>query len=149
MICADTTSQALWGFDIAADGTLSNRRVWADLGGCAPDGICLDAENCVWVACPFVPRAKLETNTKIPKHFPRTKDGPRYSCFLRVAEGGEVKDVIELESQMGIACALGETAGQGVLYMIECKKLGNEPPADPTNGRISTINVKVGPAKIA
>lgn len=151
MICADTTSQNLRGFDIAADGSLSNSRVWADLGGCAPNGICLDAENCVWCACPFVPRAKLETNNTIPKHFPRTKEGPRYSCFLRVAEGGEVKDVIELESQMGIACALGyaAAAGQGgLLYMVECKKLANEPPADTTNGRISTIQVKVGPARI-
>jgi sugar lactone lactonase YvrE len=32
-------------FDIAADGSLSNRRVWADVTG---DGICIDAEGAVW-----------------------------------------------------------------------------------------------------
>ena len=38
----------LTAFDIAADGSLSNRRVWADLGDGAPDGVCLDAENAIW-----------------------------------------------------------------------------------------------------
>jgi sugar lactone lactonase YvrE len=35
-------------FEIAADGSLSNQRVWADLYDGVPDGICLDAENAVW-----------------------------------------------------------------------------------------------------
>src|SRR5215471_7876011 len=36
--------------DIGRDGSLSNRRVWADLGGGVPDGICIDAHNGVWYA---------------------------------------------------------------------------------------------------
>jgi len=149
MIAADSTSQCLRGFTINEDGALSNPRVWADLNGFSPDGICLDAENCVWVAAPFVARAKLEANNAVPKHFPRTKEGPRYSCFLRVAEGGEIKDVIENENQTAIACILGyfitnESAGK--LFMVECNKVANGKPADLSNGRISVIHTKVGPA---
>lgn len=149
LIAADTTSQCLRGFDIAADGSLSNPRVWADLQGFAPDGICLDAENCVWVAAPFVGKAKLDACNSVPKHFPRTKEGPRYSAFIRVAEGGEFKDVIENENQTAIACILGyfvTNESKGKLFMVECKKAGNAKPADLTNGRISVIHTKVGPA---
>lgn len=50
LILAESMGQCLTAFDIAADGSLSNRRLWADLGGNYPDGICLDAEGCVWYA---------------------------------------------------------------------------------------------------
>ena len=63
----------LTAFDIAADGSLSNRRVWADLDGDFPDGICLDAENAVWYA-----------------------DVPNKHC-VRVREGGEVLQTIDLD----------------------------------------------------
>ena len=45
LIVAESVAGRLTAFDVAADGGLSNRRVWADLGG---DGICLDAEGAVW-----------------------------------------------------------------------------------------------------
>ena len=63
----------LTAFDIAADGSLSNRRVWADLDGDFPDGICLDAENAVWYA-----------------------DVPNKHC-VRVREGGEVLQTVDLD----------------------------------------------------
>ena len=50
LIVAESMGRQLTAFDRAADGTLSNRRVWADLGDRLPDGICLDAEGAVWVA---------------------------------------------------------------------------------------------------
>src|SRR5205823_13939854 len=40
LVVAESFAGKLTAFDIAADGGLSNRRVWADVGG---DGICLDA----------------------------------------------------------------------------------------------------------
>lgn len=149
LIVADSTGGVLRAFDVAEDGSLSNQRVWADLRGSMPDGICLDADNCVWVAAPFNSRARVLANETMPKHFERTKEGPRYSCFLRVAEGGEVKDVIENESQLAIACAIGNAAGGqgGMLYMIESKQVAPERPADLTNGRVSTVELKVGPAR--
>src|SRR5207247_8502975 len=45
LIIAESFARRLTAFDIAADGTLSNRRVWADVTG---DGICIDAEGAVW-----------------------------------------------------------------------------------------------------
>ena len=36
----------LTAFDIAVDGTLSGRRVWAD--GLGPDAIAIDAEGAIW-----------------------------------------------------------------------------------------------------
>ena len=50
LIIAETYGRRLTAFDIAGDGTLAGRRVFADLGDGFPDGICLDAEGAVWVA---------------------------------------------------------------------------------------------------
>jgi sugar lactone lactonase YvrE len=82
MIIAESFGRRLTAFDIADDGSLSNRRVWAELGGRVPDGICLDADGAVWVANPVTPEC------------------------LRVAEGGEILDVIETDNRC-FACMLG------------------------------------------
>jgi sugar lactone lactonase YvrE len=52
LIVAETIGRRLTAFDVAADGSLAGRRVFADVGadGLMPDGICLDAEGAVWVA---------------------------------------------------------------------------------------------------
>jgi len=50
LIVAESYGQKLTAFQIAADGSLSQPRVWADLGDCVPDGICLDAEGAIWYA---------------------------------------------------------------------------------------------------
>jgi sugar lactone lactonase YvrE len=44
LIVAESFARRLTAYDIGADGSLSNRRVWADVTG---DGICLDAEGAV------------------------------------------------------------------------------------------------------
>ncbi|MER6417963.1 SMP-30/gluconolactonase/LRE family protein [Streptomyces sp. NPDC001137] len=82
LIVADSYRRRLLAFDIGADGTLSHRRVWADLGEGAPDGICVDAENAVWYA-----------------------DVPNRRC-VRVAEGGTVLETVELD-RGAFACVLG------------------------------------------
>lgn len=51
LVVAESYGHRLTAFDIEGDGTLTNRRVWADIG-MAPDGICLDSEGCIWVASP-------------------------------------------------------------------------------------------------
>jgi sugar lactone lactonase YvrE len=73
LIVAESYAKRLTAFDIAADGSLSNRRVWADLDGGFPDGICLDADNAVWYG-----------------------DVPNKRC-VRVREGGEVLQTINLD----------------------------------------------------
>src|SRR5438105_463138 len=50
LIVAESYASRLTAFDIAADGALSNRRVWADVGEDHPDGICLDAQGAAWYA---------------------------------------------------------------------------------------------------
>ena len=82
LILGKSYGRKLTAFDIAADGDLSNRRVWADLDGAFPDGICLDAENAVWYA-----------------------DVPNKRC-VRVREGGEVLQTVELDRGC-FACMLG------------------------------------------
>jgi len=82
LIIAESHGKKLTAFDIANDGDLSNRRVWANLGDGAPDGICLDAENAVWYA-----------------------DVPNKRC-VRVCEGGEVLQILHLD-RGGFACMLG------------------------------------------
>ena len=84
LICAESYGKRLTAFDIAADGGLSNRRVWADLGDGVPDGICVDAEGAVWYG-----------------------DVPNKRC-VRVGEGGEVLQTIELDRGC-FACMLGGT----------------------------------------
>ena len=59
MIVAETLAMRLTAFDIGADGTLTNRRVWATLGMRAPDGICLDANGHVWIANAIAPECVL------------------------------------------------------------------------------------------
>jgi sugar lactone lactonase YvrE len=82
LIVAESYAKRLTAFDVDADGSLWNRRVWADLGDGVPDGICLDADGAVWYA-----------------------DVPNKRC-VRVAAGGEVLQTIELDRGC-FACALG------------------------------------------
>jgi sugar lactone lactonase YvrE len=86
LIVADSYRHSLVAFDIGADGGLSGRRVWADLGEGTPDGICLDAQNAVWYA-------------DVPGR-----------CCVRVAEGGTVLDRVDLD-RGGFACVLGGPDG--------------------------------------
>src|SRR5437870_10718143 len=82
LIIAESHGKRLTAFDIAADGSLSNRRVWADLGDGVPDGICFDADNAVWYA-----------------------DVPNKRC-VRVREGGEVLQTVNVDRGC-FACMLG------------------------------------------
>jgi sugar lactone lactonase YvrE len=87
LIVADSWGRKLTAFDIAADGDLSQGRVWADLGDGAPDGICIDAEGCAWYA-----------------------DVPNKRC-VRVRAGGEVLQTIGFDRGC-FACMLGGADGK-------------------------------------
>ena len=118
LIVAESYGKRLTAFDIATDGSLSNRRVWADLAGGVPDGICLDAENAIWYG-----------------------DVPNKRC-VRVREGGEVLQTIELDRGC-FACALGG-ADMRTLFMVATEWRGPEHMAEgPRTGRILTIEVTV------
>ena len=53
LVAAESAANRLTAFDMAADGSLTGRRVFADLGDVVPDGIALDADGAVWVADPL------------------------------------------------------------------------------------------------
>ena len=99
LIVGESMRARLSAFDIADDGGLSNRRVWAQLDGAIPDGICLDEAGGIWVASPVSNEA------------------------LRVLEGGEVTDRITVENQ-AYACMLGG-AERKTLYIMTS---GNSQP---------------------
>lgn len=52
MYHTDSALQTIYAFDLDADGAASNRRVFAQFEGADgyPDGMTVDAENCLWVA---------------------------------------------------------------------------------------------------
>ncbi|HJU01445.1 MAG TPA: SMP-30/gluconolactonase/LRE family protein, partial [Actinomycetes bacterium] len=91
LIVSESFAGTLTAFDIGPDGSLANRRVWAPLPG---DGIVLDSEGAVWTPG-------------------WNEDGP--AC-LRVAEGGEVLDTVQLD-RAGFACTLGGEDGR-TLFML-------------------------------
>ena len=129
LIVGESWGQRLTSFDIGNDGSLSNRRVWADLaesGVGPPDGICLDADGAIWVAVPTNPGA-----------------------LVRVAEGGEVLERIPVPDMGVFACMLGGD-GQGgderkTLFSLEAPS-SNPQPGDPRRGRIRAFDVEVGGA---
>jgi sugar lactone lactonase YvrE len=100
LIVAESHDNRLTAFDIAADGGLSNRRVWADLGDGVPDGICSDADGAVWYG-----------------------DVPNKRC-VRVREGGQVLQTIDLDRGC-FACMLGG-ADRRTLFMMAAEWRGME-----------------------
>jgi sugar lactone lactonase YvrE len=126
LIVAETFAFTLTAWDINDDGTLSNRRPWANLA--APtDGISLDAEGCIWVACPY---------------FTYGDSGG----WVRVADGGEIKQVIALEDadKSAYACMLGGADGRD-LYLCESTVLGRD--RIQGDGRIRRVRVDVPKAE--
>jgi len=105
LVMAETFGARLTAFDVAADGSLSGQRVWADFGrpdiddfvayaqsgAVIPDGICADAEGAVWFADIISGRA------------------------VRVREGGELADEF-VHDTLVVAPALGGEDGK-TLYL--------------------------------
>jgi sugar lactone lactonase YvrE len=104
LILAESYGNRLTAWDIAGDGTLSARRAWADLGDGVPDGICVDAQGAVWYA-------------DVPNR-----------CCVRVREGGEVLDRVDLD-RGGFACMLGG-ADRATLFVVASEWAGPDRIAD-------------------
>ncbi len=117
LIVAESVGRRLAAFDIAADGTLSGRRVWADLDRGVPDGICLDAEGAVWFA------------------------DPRANRVVRVAEGGEVLASIDADRGC-FACMLGGP-GRRTLYVLTASTSQADKAAAERTGQVVAVDVDV------
>jgi sugar lactone lactonase YvrE len=120
LIVAESFARRLTAFDIGPDGSLSNRRIWAEVTG---DGICLDADGAVWTS--------------------DVGPGDAGVC-LRVREGGEVLDRIELDRPC-YACMLGGEDGR-TLFMVVAKWFGPDKMDEliqAKTGQILTAQVAV------
>jgi sugar lactone lactonase YvrE len=125
LIVSESFAGRLTAFDIAADGSLSNRRVWAD--GVGPDGICIDAEGAVWT-------------------------GSGANACVRVREGGEALERVELD-RTPFACMLGGPDGR-TLFMMAQEWRGPDSVADniarlTTGPRTGQVLTATAPAAAA
>jgi sugar lactone lactonase YvrE len=118
LIVAESFAGRLTAFDIAADGSLSNRRVWAE--GVGPDGNCLDAEGAVWT--------QMFTG----------------NACVRVREGGQVLETIALD-RSPFACMLGGPDGR-TLFILAAEWRGIEKVDEALAARTGQVLTVRAPA---
>jgi sugar lactone lactonase YvrE len=126
LIVAESGAGRLTAFDVADDGTLSNRRVYAELAPpegsriplSPPDGVCLDAAGGVWVADPVNAR------------------------LFRVLPGGEVTDEHRYTGAIPIACVLGGADRRTLLVCVAGDWRRDEVKKAAT-GRIDAFDVEI------
>jgi sugar lactone lactonase YvrE len=125
LIVAESGGGRLTAFTVREDGTLTDRRTYAELTPARddvlfapPDGICLDAEGAVWVADPIGARV------------------------FRVREGGEVTDTIRFDDVIPVACVLGGP-GRRTLFMCVAADWKRDVVRAARTGRIDAIEVGV------
>jgi len=117
MVVAETWGHRLTAFDVDARGDLSGRRVFAELPGGFPDGLCMDAEGAIWVA------------------------DARGHDVLRVVEGRGVVERRVSGEMRSYACMLG---GDDGCTLFVCTAPGVGPQAGALRqGRIETTRVSV------
>jgi sugar lactone lactonase YvrE len=117
LLVADSLTGELLAFTRKADGSLTNRRVWASLPGEMPDGISLDAEGGVWIAS--------------------------HHQGLRVREGSEVTDVVDMGATRATACMLGGADGRTLLITASDTHDRAEIRAKGPSGALYTVRVTV------
>jgi sugar lactone lactonase YvrE len=125
LLIAESAAARISAFDRAADGTLSNRRIYASLqpssGGppfAPPDGICLDAEGAVWVADPIGARV------------------------FRALPGGETTHEYRIDGLIPVACVLGGVDRRTLLICAAADWRRDEVRKSPS-GIIAAIDVEI------
>jgi sugar lactone lactonase YvrE len=119
---AESMAARILAFDVGPDGELTNQRVFAVLDGALPDGICLDEEGAIWSACPMTGRV------------------------LRIAEGGEVLDVVDLDEGRGaFACVLGGE-DRRTLFIMTSTSMKPAESREARAGRVEAVRVDVAGA---
>ena len=101
LVVAESMAGRLTAFDIADDGGLAGRRVWAD--GLGPDGIAIDAEGGI--------------GTQTADTAAHTGDaGAPPGAVVRVLEGGEVTHRVETDLPC-FSCVLGGPDGRHLFLL--------------------------------
>jgi sugar lactone lactonase YvrE len=120
LIVAESTGRRLTAFTVSDDGTLGERRVFADELDGPPDGICLDADGGVWVAMTLAHEfARIE---------PLGTDG-----YI-------VTDRIEIGNRVAIACALGGPDGR-TLFLLSSVSAYPEILRGTSHSRLDAVTV--------
>ena len=122
LIIAESVAAKVTAFDIDADGSLSNRRTWAD--GFGADGICLDAYGAIWGLSP-------------------AGAGPATTCY-RVGDGGELLEGVELDRNV-FSCILGGPDGR-TLFMLAAEWRGFEEIEQAIADRTGQVCVAAAPS---
>jgi sugar lactone lactonase YvrE len=128
LIISESFTGRLIAFDIDADGSLSNRRVWAE--SLLPDGICLDADGAIWVQT-----AATFTHT-------RREDTPA-GAVVRIREGGEVLQRIEHDRAI-FATMLGGP-DRTTLFLLAAEWRGLEQVNEAVAARTGQVLVSQAP----
>lgn len=116
IVIAETFAGRLTAIDLDETGNVSARRVWAELPeGAAPDGLALAQDDTVWVS------SILEGQ------------------FLRVAQGGEVIETLELDHRLAVDCELGAEDGRS-LFMATANSWQPE-ETEIREGRIEVVRL--------
>jgi sugar lactone lactonase YvrE len=116
-VLAETLAKRISEFRLGADGRLSDRKVLAELDD-PPDGLCLDAEECVWVAQPEEGR------------------------YLRLRPDGSTDRVVESVWPFAVTCVLGGADGR-TLFLSSADTDLSRLPKGETTGRIDMLRVEV------
>lgn len=119
LVVAETHACQLTAFDIAADGSLSRPRLFARLGERHPDGICVNADGDIWVACLYA------------------------SEFLLVREGGAILDRVATPGRWAVACALGGATGQRLFCATTSVSQPNDMRLGRSRSAIGFVDVAV------
>jgi sugar lactone lactonase YvrE len=111
LLVAESFGRCITGFDLADDGSLSNRRTWAEIED-YPDGISIDTDGAVWVA------------------------SPTFYRFVRIVAGGAVTGTVDTPGRHAIACEVGGADGR-TLFMLTAATLGRR--AESQTAKSATI----------
>lgn len=118
LVLAETFGQRLTTFDIADDGGLQNRRVYANLGDVCPDGICMDSDGGIWVAAAESPE------------------------FIRVIEGGRMTHRVSTPHRQAVACQLGGPDGR-TLFCLTADEAFEDVQNCPATANIEVTRVEI------
>ena len=116
LLVADSLDQCVYAFELRTDGTLGARSVFASLPGEMPDGMCMDASGALWVA--------------------------NHGRVARVAEGGQMLDMVDMGGTLATACMLGGPDGR-TLLITASDSYNRAVIAENPTGRLFTVEVAI------
>lgn len=120
-VVSELPARRLTSFVRRPDGSLTDRRTWADLTPFRADGIAADAGGGIWTSS--------------------TAD----EVYRRVLPGGEVTDVVEIPGRRAVACCLGGSDGR-TLFLLSNRSNEIAERWGPRKFRPGRTDVRPGPS---